>query len=133
VLVKTTHIGYPDAGMISDFEGDGEDVAQRIDGLPVTIPVVAAGNLKLLLFWPADQEVWYAQVEAQFITCSIRSQRTKFDYVVSSLSLELQPKLGTLFFDDLTETPTINSRNNTFYLQPSLSNKSIDSYLVQRS
>ena len=39
--------------------------------------------LKILPFW-----IWFAQVEAQFTTCGITVQKTKFENIVTSLSPE---------------------------------------------
>ena len=43
-------------------------------------------TIKIPLFWLSDPELWFQQVEAQFTTKGVSSQRTCFDYVMASLS-----------------------------------------------
>lgn len=62
---------------------------------------INAVSLKLPPFWPAQAEVWFLQVEAQFATRGIANDATKYYYVVSALD---QATAGRLV-DVLTNPP----------------------------
>lgn len=65
---------------------DEERVADTPMATSATTAAVANVSVKLLPFWPSNQEVWFAQVEALFTTQRITAQKTRFDYVITSLS-----------------------------------------------
>ena len=58
-------------------------------------------NLKILPFWPADPQVWFAQ----FTTRGITQQRTKYDHIVAPLAPEYATEIRDFILQPPEETP----------------------------
>ena len=78
---------------------------ETLASTPETAPTVATASIKLPPFWPSDPEIWFAQVEATFTTRRITSQRTRFNYVITSLSPEVATEIQDLVLKPPDTTP----------------------------
>ncbi|XP_033231558.1 uncharacterized protein LOC117182579 [Belonocnema kinseyi] len=67
-------------------------------------PSIHRVAVRLPAFWPDDPEMWFVQIEQQFLLAGITSEDTKFSYVAG----HLEPKYAAEVRDILTNPPSQN-------------------------
>ena len=88
---------------------NGDNVEQSETLLPAAIARVA---VKAPPFWRKNPEIWFRQMESQFVLAGVTAEVTKFHHVVSALQPEELAIVGDLVLTIPAENPytTIRSR-----------------------
>ena len=71
-------------------------------------PPAASANataFKIPTFWPADPDLWFAQVEAQFSTHGITVEKTKYDHIAIALASDTATFVRVLILSAPVNTP----------------------------
>ena len=66
---------------------------------------VSTVSMKLPPFWCSDPQLWFAQVEAQFLLRGISAQRTKFDHVVAALAPDVATEVRDIILNPPASDP----------------------------
>ncbi len=79
------------------LEGDIPPVKEAIS--------ITAVSVKIPSFWPADPQIWFAQIEAQFCTRGITSEKMMFDHIIASLTPEYAQEVRDLILSPPDTNP----------------------------
>lgn len=60
---------------------------------------IARVNTKIPPFWKANPALWFCQLESQFITSGVTSERTKYHFVVSAIESEVLSQVSDIIIN----------------------------------
>ncbi|GFY55945.1 uncharacterized protein TNIN_406591 [Trichonephila inaurata madagascariensis] len=76
---------------------------------------IARISVKVPPFWQANPEIWFNQMESQFVLAGIRTEITKFHHVVSVLQPEELGIVGRYNFKPSSSKAVRRSPNKTLF------------------
>lgn len=72
------------------------------------IQQISSSTIKIPPFWTNNPEIWFIQVEAQFLLTKIKNDRIKYNYILASLPLDVITKV----YDVIENPPNENIYDN---------------------
>lgn len=104
-----------------DFDGNGNNNAiaanneneangaagggHGADQPPFNVNAISANRVKIPPFWEQNPNIWFARVEAQFKLSNIRSENTKFDYLVGQIESKVLQQVSELVINQPANLP----------------------------
>lgn len=90
--------------LIPDDEVDGHNLAanNNLQGRVNTV------QIKIPPFWKADPDLWFLQIEAQFTSCGIRADLSKYNQIVGKLDTDTLTAVS-----DIVKNPPVNNKYET--------------------
>lgn len=70
-----------------------------------TINAIAGNRVKIPPFWEQNPSIWFARVEAQFKLSNIRSETTKFDYLIGQIDSKVLQQVSEIVINPPTVEP----------------------------
>ncbi|UYV68723.1 hypothetical protein LAZ67_6000553 [Cordylochernes scorpioides] len=98
---KIRCVNQPDKESLHKLVSRTKELARRIDKMKseeTEIVETYKVNIKLPPFWIERPDIWFHQVEAQFLINNIKTENTKFNYLIA----QLEPKYVENLWDIIT-------------------------------
>ena len=80
----------------NDYDNEFEDAVEDV-------AVVSKVNVKIPPFWKTHPELWFRQVESQFFTANIRTDKAKFHTVVAAIESEILMQVSDIIVNQPVE------------------------------
>lgn len=84
--------------MTDQKDKSGESSGGGNSSQPPAEQVIVALNrsVKVPPFWSKNPQLWFHQIDAQFVICKITSEQVKFNYVVASLDMDVLSQVSDI-------------------------------------